>query len=144
MALISVILQKYTGRPLLSYIHIFNYFFKRFILNLWIRRSLQNMILKTVKDVKRKAEYIDRTNQRSETRIHQQVPTMIRHGRCDNLHKLVNTLVSAIAEYLLNNQVCAMSITSDFFIIISRAHPDYHMKILVTLYIRSREPLLRN
>lgn len=46
------------------------------------------------------------------------------------LYKLVNISGPEIAEHLINNPVCAMSFTRGFFIIISRVHTNYLLKIL--------------
>lgn len=73
-----------------------------------------------------KLNIITRINQRIETRIDQHVPAKIHHGRCNNLLKLVNTPVTAIGEHL-NNLLCVMSFTMDSFIVISRAHSNYHL-----------------
>lgn len=63
---------------------------------------------------------------------------IIHHGICDNFHNLVITSGSVIAEHVINNWVCAMSFTKDFFTINNRVHSNYHLRILET-YIRSRQ-----
>lgn len=45
-------------------------------------------------------DYIARTNQSLETRIDKHIAAKIHHGKCDNLHKLVNTSSSANFEHL--------------------------------------------
>lgn len=57
------------------------------------------------------AEYMRRTIQSLVTKIDQYVPAKIPHGRCDNLHNLVNTFDSAIVEHLISNPMYTMSHT---------------------------------
>lgn len=104
---------------------------KVFCLPYYVRRS-------DIYNYKRqcKAEYASRTNQRLETRIDEHVLAKICHGICDNMHKLVNTSGSSIAD----NLVCAMSFARVLFTLISTVYSNYHLKILEKLYIRSKQP----
>lgn len=65
---------------------------------------------------KYEAEYIGRTIQKLESRIEQHTPAKILHGRCYNLHVLVNLSGPAIAEHLINNQVCAKLFIRDLIL----------------------------
>lgn len=75
-------------------------------------------------------EYTGKTNKKLEISIDQPVPAKICHGRCDSLHKLVNTSGLAVVEHSITNPVYTMVFPRDSFTIISRAHCNFHLRIL--------------
>ena len=76
-----------------------------------------------------------------DARIKQDVPTKIRLGNYFADH-INNIYGSSVVEHLINNRDCASSNSADLFIILSRSHSDFHLKVLETIHILTHKPSL--
>ena len=76
-----------------------------------------------------------------DARIKQHVPSKILLGNYFADH-INDTYGSAIVDHLTNDRDCASSDRVDMFIILSRSHSDFHLKVLETIHILSHKPSL--
>ena len=77
---------------------------------------------------------IGRANERLDARI-KYVPMKICHfigGPVDNLR---NTYGYSIGKHLINNHDCAEKFSMDFFLVLSKSHSSFHLKVLETIHI---------
>ena len=97
------------------------------------------------------ARYVGRTTQRLEYRIKQHVPTSIRKKthikreqppRGCKTRNAQNKCDSAIGQHLLENPECAKMYNDDKFRIIRQARSSFHLGVLESVYIKSRNPVL--
>ena len=97
------------------------------------------------------ARYVGRTTQRLADRIKQHVPTSIRKKSntvreqpprlCKNNNSKINC-ESAIGQYLLMNPECAKTYTDDNFRIIGQGRSSFHLSVLESVYIKTKNPVL--
>lgn len=69
-------------------------------------------------------------------RLDQHIPSRIRRRHYENLQTLFNNPESAVAEYLI---IKPDSFARDFFLVVIRAHSDYHLRAPDSMYIKSKE-----
>ena len=93
---------------------------------------------------------VARTSQRLCDRIKQHVPSSIRQNTVpqreqpSRASKTKRSLKhdSAIGQHLLDNPECAKAYSENCFRIIGRARSTFHLGILESVYIKTRDPLL--
>ena len=83
------------------------------------------------------------TSQRLEGRIAQHVPKKI--VKClgaplDGKETISTT--SAIAEHLLNNPDCGAKYSKNMFSVVSHGRSEFHLKVLESINIMSKDPIL--
>ena len=96
------------------------------------------------------ARYVGRTSQRLCDRVKQHVPSSIRNKTVpqreqpSRASKPKSSLKhdSAIGQHLLDNPECAKAYSENCFRIIGRARSTFHLAILESVYIKTRDPLL--
>ena len=84
------------------------------------------------------SDYIGRTSNRLDLRIKQHLPTRILNLELKR-DQLVNASESSMADRMINNRVYVVDFNVDRFIILSRSHSLYRLKVLETLYVRSQQ-----
>ena len=90
------------------------------------------------------SSYVGMTSQRLESRIAQHVPKKIEKclGTPLNEEQLKTTTSSAIAEHLLKNPDCGSKYNMNMFSIISYGRTEFHLKVLESINIMSKDPIL--
>ena len=84
-------------------------------------------------------DYVGRTSQRFHVRREQHVTKKLKRFIFNDDVKPKGEQ-SSIHQHLLNNPVCAENYLDNRFEILSRARNTYHLSVLESLFIRSREP----
>ena len=94
--------------------------------------------------------YVGRTSQRLEDRIKQHVPSNIRNKthpqrgqppRSCKSKIRTKTCDSAIGKHLLENPDCAKNYNGDMFRIIGKARSSFHLAVLESIYISTKQPV---
>ena len=104
-----------------------------------------------MKPCRREARYVGRTTQRLAHRIKQHVPTNIRKKNtttreqpprmCKNsISKMKSD--SALGQHLIINPECAKTYTDDNFRIVGQARSSFHLGVLESVYIKTKNPVL--
>ena len=97
------------------------------------------------------SQYMGQTSQRLQDRIHQhelkslQNRTSQKCKQPEHPGKLANSIPhcdSAIRNHLLHNQKCTSHYKDNQFFIFSKAHFDFHLSVLESIFITLRKPNL--
>lgn len=90
------------------------------------------------------AEYIGRTNDRLDASINQHVSSKIRQEQYENYHTVVKTSGSTITEHLIIIIIIRLvpHILPGifFFLIKSRGHSNYDIRVHTPIYNKSKQP----
>ena len=85
------------------------------------------------------SDYTGRTSNRLDLRIKQHLPARILNLKLKR-GQLANTPGSSVAEHMVNSRECVTDFNVDRFSILCRSHSIFKLKVLETLYVRSRQP----
>jgi hypothetical protein len=88
------------------------------------------------------SEYIGRTSQRLHRRRDEHVPNNIREWINGTKSKPKANYFTAIGSHLLDNPTCAQHYSDRMFKILARGRNQFHLKILESLFIRTKKPVL--
>ena len=86
-------------------------------------------------------KYVGRTGQRLLARIRQHVPIYLLEVKKTGI-PTTRTPSTAIGKHLKANQVCLESYTDNRFGILNQGRSEFHLSVLESLYISSKQPAL--